>query len=226
MLQALTTTISAAAHAARVSQPEPAAVLDAGLTGALIAALDAIDYGLVVLDAASGRLAHANRLACDECGRGGALAIEGGRVRARDRECQRMLERALALAAQDRRSLLALQGDSHTTHVAVLPLPGDGAPRALLLLGKRQLCESLSVGFYARLYALTPTEDAVLKSLCEGLKPTEIAARSGVAISTVRTQLSSIRLKTCTDSIRELVKKVSTLPPIPPALCCPSPLAH
>jgi DNA-binding CsgD family transcriptional regulator len=224
MLQASTTTAMPAAGP--MPRHEPAAPFDAALTGALVAALDAIDYGLIVLDAPSARLAHANRLACDECGPGGALTIDGDRVRARDRECQRMLERALALAARDRRSLLALQGDAHTTHVAVIPLPAEGAPRALLLLGKRQLCESLSVGFYARLYALTPTEDAVLKSLCQGLKPTEIAARSGVAISTVRTQLSSIRLKTCTDSIRELVKKVSTLPPIPPALGCASLTTH
>ena len=54
----------------------------------------------------------------------------------------------------------------------------------------------------------------MLSQVCKGLRPAQIASNHGVRISTVRTQLRSIRLKTCSDTIRELVQKVSVLPPM------------
>jgi DNA-binding NarL/FixJ family response regulator len=200
----------------------PESGLDAGFASTpsklIAAALDAIDYGVMLLDAKSARLHHANRLALNECAKGCALSIEHDRVRARERDNQCKLDRALALAASERRGMVSLQGETQKTLLAVLPLPCENdAPRALLLFGRRGLCESLSVGFFSRLHALTPSEDAVLKALCRGLKPTQIAADSGVAISTVRSQVSSIRLKTCSESIRDLLKTIAMLPPIPPA---------
>ena len=50
--------------------------------------------------------------------------------------------------------------------------------------------------------------------VCKGLRPTEIATRHGVQVCTVRSQLRSIRQKTASDSVRELVEKVSVLPPM------------
>lgn len=188
---------------------------------AAAAALDAIDYGVMLLDAVSAQVLLANRTSREECGTDGPLVMEQQRVRGRTREAQRDLEAALAKAACDRRSMLSLEGAQRHTLLAVLPLVScadDAAPRALLLFSRRELCESLSVGFFARLHALTPTEEHVLKGLCRGLKPARIALESGVALSTVRSQVSSVRLKTGSQSIGELIHKVATLPPIPPAL--------
>jgi len=185
----------------------------------LAAAVEEIDYGMLVLDPSNFRLHHANRLAMMECRNGGTLVLEQGRIQARDGACRAAMEKALALVLNDRRSLVSLKSERGTCTVAVVPLTDSfGARQALLMFGKHEVCEPLSAAFYARLHALTPSEDAVLKALCRGLRPAEIAAETGVAISTVRTQVSSIRMKTGTTSIHDLVRTMSTLPPINPIL--------
>ena len=50
------------------------------------------------------------------------------------------------------------------------------------------------------------------------MKPAQIARAAGVAMSTVRTQITSVRLKTGARSIGELVRLVTVLPPIIPLL--------
>jgi DNA-binding CsgD family transcriptional regulator len=58
----------------------------------------------------------------------------------------------------------------------------------------------------------------VLAALCDGDDPSGIARRFGVAVSTVRSQIASIRQKTRSTSIRELVRQVAVLPPIVSAI--------
>jgi DNA-binding CsgD family transcriptional regulator len=88
----------------------------------------------------------------------------------------------------------------------------------LLVFGKRSAAETLTVDFYARSHGLTGAEMNVLKRICAGMKPKEIAREAGIAISTVRSHICSIRIKTQTDSIRELINRVAVLPPITPAM--------
>jgi DNA-binding CsgD family transcriptional regulator len=200
----------------------------------LAVVLDEIDYGVMVVDAVSGALLHANRLALEEAHAHRTLDLGTGRVVAVDGAGQRALAAALQAVQLGRRSLLALRpapgeaatardggprAHGSTVQVSVVPLASEsGVSRALLVFGKRQVADTLSVGFYARAHALTPTEDAVLLSLCRGLRPTQIASDHGVAISTVRTHVNSIRVKTGTASIRELVDRIAALPPMAPAL--------
>ncbi len=54
--------------------------------------------------------------------------------------------------------------------------------------------------------------------LCDGRQPIEIAEAQRVAIATVRTQIASIRIKTDTTTIGELIQRVARLPPIRSAL--------
>ena len=82
------------------------------------------------------------------------------------------------------------------------------------MLGKRQVCEPLSVQGYARSMHLTPAETRVLELLCSGVRPTQIAHQQNVAVSTVRTQIGSIRNKTGAASISDLVRQVAVLPPM------------
>jgi DNA-binding CsgD family transcriptional regulator len=127
---------------------------------------------------------------------------------------------ALAAAQRGLRKLVTLGEGEHRVSLSVVPLPAAAGSRpvTLLVLGKRQVCEQLSVQGYARAVSLTPAETRVLELLCSGVQPTVIAARQGVAVSTVRTQIGSIRAKTGAGSIRELVRQVAVLPPLVGAL--------
>jgi DNA-binding CsgD family transcriptional regulator len=84
----------------------------------------------------------------------------------------------------------------------------------LVVLSKHSVCESLSIQGFARSYRLTSAETRVLVELCNGVPPIQVAEKLGVAISTVRSQIGSIRQKTGALSIRALVRQVAVLPPV------------
>jgi DNA-binding CsgD family transcriptional regulator len=128
---------------------------------------------------------------------------------------------ALAAAQRGLRKLITVGEGDQRVSVSVVPLPesaGRGTPLTLLVLGKRRVCEQLSVQGFARSVSLTPAETRVLESLCGGVRPSDIARDGGVAVSTVRTQIGSIRAKTGAASIRHLVQQVAVLPPLVGAL--------
>ena len=177
--------------------------------------LDEMDHGML-LAAPDGTLHHANHPARLELARIDSLQVIGSRLQAARREQQGHLLGALADAGHGRRRLLML-GEGQVLPVAAVPLnegTREAAVMVLLVLGKRQACPGLAVDFFAHTHGLTCAEARVLQALCGGLRPKEVARQFDVAVSTVRTQISSIRHKTQTVSIRDLVERVSTLPPI------------
>lgn len=202
---------------------DAAGLLTGSMLGALLLhAIDEIDYGVVVANP-NGRVSVANRAARLECSsRQDLLEIDGSTLRAVRPVDAAALQRALMGAADGRRSLLRLGSGESALSVAVVPLPVlDAAPseaRVLLMFGKRRVCESLSVEFFARTHRLTHSETQVLIALCQGERPAAMAERLGVALSTVRTHVAAIRTKTAAASIRDLVGQVAVLPPIVPAL--------
>lgn len=183
----------------------------------LATALDEIDYGLLVVDA-TGRLRcrnHAARLALDAAPM--PLRIVGDRLDAPDPENARQLADAVRNAAEHglRRQLRMIRaGRSLALSVVPMPAADGGARTALVILAKQQLCEALSIQAFAAAHRLTSSETRVLAALTRGDAPTAIATRRNVAISTVRTQIHSIREKTGVASIRELLHTVSVLPPL------------
>ena len=188
----------------------------APITRWLARMLDEMDHGMLLLTP-SGALRHANQPARQELGLGASLVWAGGAVHAARREQQGILMQALVDAGRGRRCLLGLGEPGQSLSVAVVPLGDDGPDGealVLLVLGKRQSCEALTVDFFARTQGLTAAEARVLQALCDGLRPKEVARRCEVAVSTIRTQISSIRTKTQTASIRDLVSRVTVLPPI------------
>jgi DNA-binding CsgD family transcriptional regulator len=192
----------------------------AASTAVLMRVLDEIDYGLLLVTA-SGTLSYANQLGLQEVLGKGPLLIENGRLTTRAPADQVALHAALADAQRGRRKLFSVGHNGGTVSVATVPMPveDDGVEaQVLLVFGKRSSSETLTVDFYARSHGLTGTEMSVLKRICGGMKPKEIARDHGVAISTVRSHICSIRIKTQTSSIRELVNRVSVLPPITPAM--------
>ncbi|MDH5537963.1 MAG: LuxR C-terminal-related transcriptional regulator [Rhizobacter sp.] len=190
----------------------------------LMRVLDEIDYGMVLVTV-SGALRYSNQLALHELQGEGPLGLNQGQVRARQSADQIQLQLALADAVRGRRRLINLGHNGSSLSVAVLPMcnsEGDeddcGESLALLTFGKRHACETLTVDFFARSQGLTGAEARVLQALCNGAKPKEIASQCAVAISTVRSHICSIRIKTQTANIRELVDRVAVLPPITPAM--------
>ena len=176
--------------------------------------LDEIDYGMMLVDVDGGRLLLANRAARLECADGRLLRCAGERLQASRNADAAPLALALLDAARGKRTLLTLGAEGATLTLAVIPL----APGALVIVGRRQLCETLSVEMFARCHRLTAAEVHVLRALCSGLPPARIAAEFGVKLATVRTQVASIRSKTAAANIRELVSRIAALPPIVPAL--------
>lgn len=186
------------------------------------AMLDEVDYGLLLVTDGD-RVLHANRAARSELDESHPLQLLGDQLRVRRPQDVAALRQAIDAACQRGLRKMLTLGDPHRlVCMAIVPLPrgiGDGpSPPTLLILGKQRVCEQLSIHWFARSHELTPAESAVLEHLCTGQDPTDIAEQLGVAISTVRTQVSSIRQKTGASNIRELVRKVAVLPPLLNAL--------
>lgn len=199
-----------------------------GATGPLGACLtrmlDEIDYGMLLVTG-DGRVLYLNHTARQELDRDHPLQLVGESLRAQRPQDVAPLYDALASAQRGLRRLLTLGEGAGRTSVSVVPLPpsqgqrlDDLAAPTLLVLGKRAVCASLSVQGYARAMNLTPAETRVLELLCAGVRPNTIALEQAVAVSTIRTQIGSIRAKTGAGSISELVRQVAVLPPVVGAL--------
>ena len=183
----------------------------------LAATLDELDYGMLLLTD-DGLVLHANHVARVELDGVHPLQLVGRTLRARHPHDVVALHTALENAARrGLRRLLTLGDGTHRACVSVVPIgtgPACGEATTLLMLSKRQVCESLSVQGFARSHGLTPAETRVLVALCHGTPPGEVAAELGVGIATVRSQIGSVRQKTGAESIRALVRQVAVLPPL------------
>ena len=62
----------------------------------------------------------------------------------------------------------------------------------------------------------TATEEQVLGILCQGFSAPQIAAQMKVAVSTVRSHVRSLCIKTRSSGVRELVSRIAVLPPVAP----------
>lgn len=188
----------------------------AGSPDFLARMLDVVDYGMLLV-ADDGCVAFANRTARAELTSDHPLQLLGDELRAR---CPRdVVSLHTALSGALRRGLQTLlrlgAGTGSTVHVAVVPLADAGKSSAAVVLGKRHVCEVLSGEAFARQHALTPAETRVLRHLCAGERPQDIAFGLGVKLSTVRTQIGSIRAKTGASDIGAIVQRVARLPPLP-----------
>jgi DNA-binding CsgD family transcriptional regulator len=182
----------------------------------LAAALDELDYGIVLLFDGT-HVVHINDAARVELDDAHPLQLLGNELRAKlARDVAPLHEAVSDASLRGMRRLLTLGKDAGRASVSVIPLEAaDAGPRAVLVvLGKRTMCETLSVQGFARSYGLTSAETRVLVALCNGIPPAQAARELGVAISTVRSQIGSMRQKTGAESIRALVRQVAVLPPV------------
>ena len=183
--------------------------------------LDSIQIGAMAV-AAGMRVSFANRAAVRECSRHALLRIEDARLALLAVPCvddHARLARAVEGAHAGQWSLVRLGSGASPLSIAVSPLfPGEcsAGPLALLLFGLCQNKEPLTIQLYAQSCGLTPAETRVLLGLSEGLVPKQIASKHEVLLSTVRTQISSIRDKTGTRRLGDLMQALVSLPPIMP----------
>lgn len=187
--------------------------------------LDEIDCGMLLVTP-EGHVTHVNLAARLELDGHHPLQASGRRLAARRPQDLALLQDALGKAQHGLRRLVTLGEGEGCVGISVVPLPlplPGGVPAGpvttlLLVLGKRRVGEWLPVQGFARSAGLTRAETRVLELLCGGARPEDIAREGGVAVSTVRTQIGSIRAKTGATSIRHLVQQVAVLPPLADAL--------
>lgn len=194
--------------------------MGAEASSVLWSVLDEIDYGLMVVSP-HGLLRHANHLARHELARQRFLRLDGDNVRPCSEDAAPLLDQGMHIAARGRRHMQTLKHGDDGLSVAFVPLthPYADAPGDVLLMLSRVLfTQGLALSFFSREHGLTPAEEGVLRGLCKGMDVPEIAKAHGVAESTIRTQVRSLRDKTRHDSIRALLQTVFALPPVVPAL--------
>lgn len=181
--------------------------------------LDELECGLVICDEGCG-VHFANRVATAELRSGRALSDVAGRLCASGRQACDFAPAVRSSIGRGTRRMLMLGEGAHGLLVSVLPvtLPYEASPLALLVLGRRQVCSELGLEMLGSAYQLTWAERRVLGCLVQQLSPREIARHNGVAISTVRTQIASLRAKFASRSVDELLLRVAMVPPVCGAL--------
>ncbi len=203
--------------------PAALAVVDPSLLS-LSLLMDEFSLGVVIM-ARSGRIEYINRAARTELDDARVLTqslqAELPALHAKHNpRAQAQLDDALTLAAAGRRSLVSLHSDDGPLDVVVVPFngqPGAAEPLYALYFVRTSLCASPMLSLFARHHRLTQTEQTVLAALCRGHAMPEIATQLGVAISTVRTHVRNLCIKTGSNGMRELVYQVAVLPPVEPA---------
>lgn len=194
----------------------------------LLRMMDEVDHGMLVIDT-NGALRHANHLARFELAQSRFIMSHGQMLLGATTQFSQQIEHATKQALKGHRQLVSLQGDERELSLAFVPLSHaleSDEPTVLVLLSRQNACENLAVRMYARANHLSPSEEAVLIALCKGYTIPEIATEHHVATSTVRTQIKALRTKTGCTSIRMIMLRVNSLPPVMSALRSITPMPH
>lgn len=178
-------------------------------------ALERLDQGVLLLSPQGG-VRFANRCARDLMAGCGLLDVSSGQLQATLASDAVPLRDALRAASERGHvRMLRLGAEAQAQYLTLAGIgPAGHAGPVVALLGRHRLCNALALQWFAQCHELTAAESNVLCLLCEGLEPREVAQRAGVALSTVRTQIGSIRIKTGHESIRCLLTALGRLPPI------------
>ena len=210
--------------------PEPSSLPGPGAASRshLLRALDEVDYGVLIIDA-QGTVLHANHLARHELASARMLVSYGNTLLGSSAEFTAQIQAAMDAAFRGQRRLALLNKGERELALTFTPLshPLEGdAPTVLVMLSRQSTCDNLAVRMFARTIGLSRSEEAVLMGLCRGLEIPEIAAEHGVAQSTIRSQIKTLREKAGSASIRRLLQRINTLPPVVPALRIVMPMPH
>lgn len=183
---------------------------DAGL--AVAAALDVEQTGLLVVDA-SRRIQLESELV-GSAYRSGVVSRSGDAFEAADEKAGGLLRQAVAAATRPscpRPSSFSLQGEGGRYKVIVAPFPGGvgeaRAGRALVLLSRSRAVTREDL---QREYGVTPSEAALLCGLVNGQRLAEYAKSAGLQMSTVKTHLRGVFMKTGEQRQADVIRRVLT----------------
>jgi DNA-binding CsgD family transcriptional regulator len=178
----------------------------------LLPALDTLAFGVAVLETELG-IVYANAAARALLLRAGC-ALDAGALRPRGADRAAWVDALDQVCSHQRRRLLELGGGDTRQFVALTPANWHGIGVAVVTFGRFELCGALELQLFSTFHGLSGAESRVLAKLACGLRAAEIARVHGVALSTVATQVTAIRAKTCCASVRELLDELGRLPPL------------
>ena len=188
------------------------------------ASLDAFERlgaGVLLVDARR-TIRFANRVAEAIFEANDGLFSTAGRLCARGASDQRLASAIANAAGQGRyaagrtATLVAVprQDSPNPLSVAVSPYPEerrslfDGGPLALVIVGMPDRRAAFPVEALRDLYDFTPAEARLAVALCNGTGLADHARASGVALTTVRTHLTSIFLKSGENRQADLIRRL------------------
>jgi DNA-binding CsgD family transcriptional regulator/PAS domain-containing protein len=187
------------------------------------AALDTLAFGVVVCEA-RGRIVLINKaaeaLARDRAGitLGKSGRGLGALVAAESAALAAMINDA---AGSGPGGVIRLTGRGESSELIALitPLPrsfglGTGPAYALVTLRSARDSPSFSAETLIALFHVSPAQAEIALAIYNGKTPEQIAGERGVTISTLRTHLAEIFLRTGTESQRDLVRLLGMLPPV------------
>jgi len=178
--------------------------------------VDQIDCGLLVCDA-NGHMLQANRAALRELESAHFLKMMEGVLCCCESSSAELHAAIEAAANRGLRRLVCLRhGDAPM--LVVMPLATNTAAHqslALVMIGRRTLCTPLGLELLAVQHRLTLAEQRVLRALVSGASVRDIALENSVAVSTIRTQLQSMREKVGVSNIDELLLTAARVPLVP-----------
>jgi DNA-binding CsgD family transcriptional regulator len=187
-------------------------------------ALDQLAAGVIIADG-EGRVIELNRAAERIVRRGDGLIIRNGRLETSGVLKSEKLAQLIAAAAAPRNapamgSMQVGRPNGRQSYIlTVAPLGAEltahQRPLAMILVADPDEL-SPSATDLAELFGLSPAEARLAAALMTGAKLSEIAASSGVRITTLRTQLSSILRKVGVQRQADLVRMLSSVPIIRP----------
>ncbi|QWG12880.1 helix-turn-helix transcriptional regulator [Bradyrhizobium sediminis] len=187
-------------------------------SAASIEALERAAMAVLVVNG-QGRLRFANAVAEAQL-RKGVLALSRGHVGAGSTDATRVLHRAIrsaSAAGLAETVSLPRPGGRGPLPVTVCPAGVSiasavgGDPRLVLLLFSVAPA-SLDQSCVARAFGLTPAETRLLMALVEGERLSDYAARRSIRITTVKTHLRSLFLKTGEQRQADLIRRVMSEP--------------
>jgi DNA-binding NarL/FixJ family response regulator len=195
-----------------------------GLDRALLKALDAAPYGVLVLDA-DRRLRHGNRSARDMLTRHRGLELRneilGLTDKAQDQHFRELVDLALerSRVGEDKASGVLLVRSATVSGnlelmIAPVPSPAEGDQTAMVLVyafdsgAQRQI----SFDVLTSLYGLTHTEAKLVQFMTNGMTLDDAADELQISVNTARTHLKHIFHKTGINRQTELIHRIESGP--------------
>ena len=185
---------------------------------ALAAARQALNYlsaGVVLTDV-EGHVLETNQLASEILHHEDGLQIRDGRLTASRSFNSAKLAAGIAGRAPcgaDGHLLIGRKGGARPHAVTIAPLDGGGdgarAQRIVMVLIVNPDWQTPSERSVSAFFGLSPAESRLAASLMQGRKLADIARDSGVEVTTLRTQLSSILRKVGVERQVDLVRVLS-----------------